>query len=612
MLPNTKPLRKKFMENHLRMGADSGGHVDSVKEENAIEWITLFRRNWHIFVDMVLQIKLKPFQMLMIYLMGVSDVFFAICSRGLSKSFIVSLAAIVKMLLFPYSEIIITASTIPQANVLVEKKIRDELIKKLSPYLLHLYEKEYLVITKSDDGYKITCTLNGSTLEVLPALDSSRGRRATFLIYEECRLIKKSMIDSVFSPMAHPRQAKYLSNPVYANDKRWLEECQSIYITSARYKYEYFWNTFKETFTGYFYDKRTHYNIFAGDIFMSIDNGLKTWGDYRKSKKMLGEYDNKMENLNEMIGENEDAFFTIKSFKQNQIIQRCFRPPTDMDIYLNHDMGNSPKEDTEIRLVISDYAFANTVSSQKNDNTIIMCMSLHWKGNRFERHVDYIEGYPAGDSLGAADRAREIFWDYQADYLIPDIRSGGEALYNKMTMELENPNHGVLWDKRGLTVSDELELHVVPEGKLQDLRNRTVDKNAVPCIIPITGSTTLNSTMWIELRKQLDNGNIKFLVPMQTYQESLEDNGDIFGMTSEEVADSLLPYAQVDLLVNEAVNLKAEIKDGGVKLSEPKNGFKDRAVCLSYGNYIASKIENIWQRRMVNQKVDYSNIQLVW
>ena len=87
MLPNTKPLRKKFMENHLRMGADSGGHVDSVKEENIIHWVSLYRRNWHIFVDMVLQIKLKPFQMLMIYLMGISDVFFAICSRGLSKTF---------------------------------------------------------------------------------------------------------------------------------------------------------------------------------------------------------------------------------------------------------------------------------------------------------------------------------------------------------------------------------------------------------------------------------------------------------------------------------------------------------------------------------------------
>ena len=82
-----------------------------------------------------------------------------------------------------------------------------------------------------------------------------------------------------------------------------------------------------------------------------------------------------MEDLNEMIGENEDAFFTIKSFKQNQIIQRCFRPPTDMDIYLNRDLGNPPKEDTEIRLVISGDAFANAVSSQKNGKTIIMCMS---------------------------------------------------------------------------------------------------------------------------------------------------------------------------------------------------------------------------------------------
>ena len=192
-------LRRAFMENHLRGTIARGKGINSKeKEENAIEWITLFRRNWHIYVDMVLQIKLKPFQKVMIYLMGVSDVFFAICSRGLSKTFMVGLASIVKMLLYPYSEIVITASTIPQANVIVEKKIRDELIKKLSPYLLYLYEKEYLVITKSDDGYKITCTLNSSTLEVLPCADSARGRRATLLIYEECRLLKKTIIDSVF------------------------------------------------------------------------------------------------------------------------------------------------------------------------------------------------------------------------------------------------------------------------------------------------------------------------------------------------------------------------------------------------------------------------------
>ena len=80
-----------------------------------------------------------------------------------------------------------------------------------------------------------------------------------------------------------------------------------------------------------------------------------------------------------------------------------------------------PKEEDEIRIVGVDYAFANTTKeSQKNDNTIIMCISGKWKKNRFERRLDYIELHEASDSLGAADRARELFWLYHADYLVPD------------------------------------------------------------------------------------------------------------------------------------------------------------------------------------------------
>lgn len=608
-------LRRAFMENHLTTTTSrtSRKKTSQEKEENIIEWISLFRRNWHIFVDLVLQIKLKPFQMLMIYLIGISDVFFAICSRGLSKTFIVGLAAIVKMLLYPYSEVVITASTVAQANVIVEKKIRDELIKKLSPYLLYLYEKEYLVITKSDDSYKIVCTLNGSTLEVLPCTESSRGRRATLLIYEECRLLKKGMIDSVFEKMAHPRQTKYLDNPKYANNKRWLEECQSIYITSARFKFEWFWRTFKDCVTGYYNDKKTRYNIFAGDIFLSIANGLKTWGDLRKSKKMSSEMEVRIEDYNEMIGEAEDAFFKMQNFRENQIIEKSFTPPTNIDVYIGTDLGNVKKKDNEIRLVVTDYAFANTTSREANDNTIILLMSLHWKGNRFERHVDYIEGHPASDSLGAADRARELFWDYQADYFIPDLRSGGEALYNRMTMKYEHPERGNLWNPCGFTVATEKPLHVVPSNKLDDLISRTVDKNALPCIIPMVGTGELNATMWIELKKQLESNNIKFLVSMQDRQEILEDNGKYFNLSTEDLAKELAPYGQVDLLIQEAVNLQAEFRDGRPYLKEPRSGTKDRAVCLSYGNYIASKIENMYNQSLsMDDDDDLSDLELVY
>lgn len=610
MKSSTKGLRRGFMENQLRSTQITATHKPKEKEDNIIEWITLFRRNWHIYVDMVLGIKLRPFQMIMIYLMGVSDVFFAICSRGLSKTFIVGLGAICKMNLYPYSEIVITSSTLPQANKMVEDKIRDELIKKLSPYLLYMYDNEYLIITKSDDGYKIVNTLNGSILRVLPCLDSSRGVRATLLIYEECRLLKKGIIDSVFEKMAHPRQAKYLEKPEYASNKRWLEECQSIYITSARFKFEWFWRTFKDCVTGYYIDKKTRYNIFAGDIFMSIANGLKTWGDYRKSKKMSGEMDFRMEDLNEMVGEAEDAFFTIQSFKDNQIIQKCFRPPTLSQLYTQQDLSNPSKQENEIRLIISDFAFANTTSREKNDNTIIFFMSLHWKGNRFERRIDYIEGFPASDSLGAADRIRGLIWDYQADYYVLDLRNGGEVLFNYLTIPKDNPERGSAWDVHGLGLADKYQ--VIPQGKIDDLKSRTVDENYKPCIIPMIGTSELNSVMWVELKKQLSCNNIKFLVTMQDRQTILEDSGEYFNLTSEELANELIPYAQTEELIREAINLKAEFRNDKVKLVEPRSGTKDRVVVLSYGNYIASLIENEWNKQTQTEDIDLSEIQLVW
>ena len=157
--------------------------------------------------------------------------------------------------------------------------------------------------------------------------------------------------------------------------------------------------------------QRISYKVFAFDIFNVIEEGLKTEEYLIESLRNDPEIIVRQELYNEAIGEAEDSFFSYKYFNNNQIIEKAFIPPSNIDLYVQKDLGNTEKQDDEIRLVITDYAFANTTSSQKNDNTIILLMSLHWKSNRFERHIDYIEGHPASDSLGAADRARELFWD---------------------------------------------------------------------------------------------------------------------------------------------------------------------------------------------------------
>ena len=546
--------------------------------------------------------------------MGISDVFFAICTRGAAKSFLVGLGALIYFSLYPYAEVVITSSTISQAAKMVEKKIRDELIKKLSPYLLYMYEHEYIVITKSntsDGGYTVENKLNGSTISVLPCLDSARGSRSTWNIYEEARLLKKSLIDSVFEPMGHSRQAKYLLKKKYQT-KRWLEKPRSTYITSARFKYEWFWRKYKNTVTDYYLSDHENYIPFAEDIFAAIEDGTRTWTDYRKNKRQMAQIDFDCEILNTMIGEAEDAFFKFQTCKESQIIEKCFRPPTPLDIYTQKNLGNRKKKKNEVRIVVVDYAFANTTGSDKKDNTIIACMFGIWENNRLKRGVEYMEGHEASDSVGAMLRARELFWDYEADYLLPDLRSGGETLFNLLTEKKDNPNRNIYWNSHGLTVSDKFQYHVIPDTKLADLKNRTIDKDAVHCVIPIIGSSELNSACWIELKKQFESHNISLLISNQDRQTLIEDNGEYYKMTSEELVQELLPYGQTDETVQELVNLKTEIKLDKIRLYEPRSGTKDRAIVIAYGNYILSKIENEWARQSQEQEINIDEIQLVW
>lgn len=613
-------LRQQYLNKQLTTtSVNAIGGLADYQVKNIKKWTSYYRRNFDLFTEQVLGIKLYPVQKMKIHMMGISDNYFDISTRGSAKSFLVGIGAICKFCLYSYSEIVITSSTISQASKLVEKKIRDEIIKKLSPYLLYMYSKEYILIYKSNTengGYTIENKLNGSTIKVLPCLDSSRGERATLLVFEEARLLKKSVIDSVFIPMGHCRPAKYLLKKEYQT-KRWLEQCQSIYITSSRYSYEWFYREFKRTVTGYYNSKLDKYIPFAEDIFTAIDEGSRTWADYRKAKASMSTTDFKCEILNEMLGESETAFFNYKEFNENRTIKRAFVPPKPIDIYLNNDLGNSQPEDTEIRLIGIDYAFANTTGGTKNDATQIICMSLIWRDKHFERHVDYIEGHEASDSIGANNRCRELAWDFSKGaefYVVPDTRSGGETLYNRMTMPWEHPERGAFWDSRGFTVSNKSAIQVVSDNKLDDLRSRTVDKNAVPCIIPIIATPELNSACWASLKKNLEFNNVKFLISAEDKQTQLEDSGEFYKMTSEELADVLYPHLMTENLIQEAVGLNCEIRDNKIRLYETGSMTKDLIVVLSYLNYIADKLENERNKYLYGQEEEneYDNIQLVY
>lgn len=562
------------------------------KKENIKKWCSFYRRNINLYASRHLQIKLHPFQHIILYLMGVSQVFFAICSRGLSKTFVCGLYAICKCLLYPYSEVHLTSSTIPQATKMVKDKMENELCKKLSPILKYYYQKDLIVFHYGDEIY-IEFKMNGSKLWVDAAADSSRGGRATLLIYEECRLLKKGIIDSVFEKMAHPRQAMYLTNPIYSSDSRWVEECQSVYITSARFKSEWFWKLFKTVVQECYTNKRIKYNFFAGDIFLSIYSGLKTISDYFKAKKNSSDLDFRTEDLNEMVGEAEDAFFKHELLRKNQVHKRAYRFPTINDIAQNVNLGNRKKQDDEIRLMWIDFAFANTTGTEENDYSVIGCTSLVKKDKKYRRISDYITTHPASDSDGIDLKIREMFWDYQADYIVLDLRNGGEVMYNDLTKPKKHPNRSSEnWNEHGFTIAVESAYHTSQQAKLDDLIKRTIDEDAIPCIIPMIGTSELNSNMWLDLQKQLRDETVDLLIEDIEFEQEFESTKEYFTMTDEERFNFKLPYIMTMSLINEAINLSQEWREGKVKLSEPRLGTKDIIVAFAYGNYVSSLIIN--------------------
>ena len=159
------------------------------------DWCTFYRRNWDIYATDRLQINLKPFQAIVLYLIGVSDVFYLMCSRGLSKTFMAALAAFIECLLYPNSHIVLTATTMKTAKKMVTDKMEDELCGRFSPVLKWMKENKLIEFHYRDEEIVVDFKMNDSWIRVLPAVEGSRGERVTFLIFEEWRLLKKNIVD---------------------------------------------------------------------------------------------------------------------------------------------------------------------------------------------------------------------------------------------------------------------------------------------------------------------------------------------------------------------------------------------------------------------------------
>jgi hypothetical protein len=384
--------------------------IEGENKERMKRWITFFRRNPNYLIRDYFGITLHPFQILMIWVLQRSTLGYIVAARAASKTFIIAIWALVLCVLYPGIKVVTVSKTLKQGSLIVGKL--DELRHKF-PNVDR--EIESLTINANGAFVQFNC---GSTIKAVPSSESARGNRANYVVIEESRLVPKEILEPIIKPFLEVRNPPYMSKPEYKDELILREDGIISYITSAWYSAEYWWQYVRSCIKRMVNGDETA-NFLAFDYLITLRHGIKTEKMLKDEMADTDDMTIQMEYYNIPSGASGKSFFPLRLFPRN--LKRAFYPQREFNPKKNkYDI---PKEDGEIRFLTVDVA---TRANKVNDNSIIACIRLiPLTGRGYERHLLYMESHK-GQHVGIqAQRIKEIFYDFNSDFLVLDLQNAG-------------------------------------------------------------------------------------------------------------------------------------------------------------------------------------------
>ena len=531
---------------------------------------SFYRQNPHRLAVDYFGLSLYPFQLILLYLMDKYTFFLWIASRGIGKSYLISIYCIIRAVLYPNSLIVVAAGTKGQAKLIVTQKIVKELMKS------EAIKREIKKVETGANEARVQFW-NGSTIECVTSSDNSRGYRSHVLVLDEYRMIKKEVLDSVLRKFnAAPRKPPYMFKKEYSHLKP--HKNKELYISSAWYKSSWAY----EKFISYRNAMCKGKPYFCCDLpyTVPLEHGLldeDTVRDIRNEEDM-DEISWAMEMEGKWYGESSSSYFKSAEINPLRTLTRAFYPPTETEwIQLKGKYkSNILKLKNEKRIIGCDIALA---AGAQNDNSVYTLLRMLPDGNEYRREVVYIESHNGVNSEKQAIRIKQLFYDFEADYIIIDSQGVGISVFNEL--QKSNYDNSRNKDYEAFTCFND---------------DNTVDKimarGALPVIYSLKpASASINHNIIHSFKDAILKKKIKFLMNnSEAKNELIDDNNDLL-KNQEELAKLLKPYMQTTLLVNETINLEWSLNGGHIKVFEKGNARKDRYSSCSYANYLADLIE---------------------
>lgn len=571
-------LYKKFPSTHF-LSNPSNVH-------NTFLWSTFFRRNLHRLAIDYLGIKLHLYQQLILYLMGISQLIVIVACRAAAKSFIIALYACCKAIVKPGSKIVLGSATRGQSKLIISEKIKNELMN-MSPAL----SKEIRGI-KDSANESIVYFKNGSTIKVFTANEFARGLRSTDAVREEFRQIDKNIDDSVISPFQTIRQAPYMIDPYYSSIEDLKEDPIDIYISSSWFDDgHWMWDIVDQAYEDMLENGTSA--MLAFDESITLKHNIRTQRQMQQEKKKQDPITWKIEFLNLKIRNNSSAFFTYSMLTDNQVLKQVFYPRNHKDVkFHKRNKYTIPKQEGEIRVISCDIAF---VEGKKNDNSIYTCIrglpeSLTYETENseievkqgYKRQYSYIESNQIGDTTKQAIRIRQLYEDYEADYIVLDTRNGGLQILYALGKTLYDEERGVEYQP----------IKCMNNDTYADV---VKNPNAPAVIFAINATQQLNSDIAYSFRRSLVEHRMELLVNYNTAKEEiLNENKDYLDEFNIDLQlEYEKPFLETQAMISECAELLYEKspQTGVVKIYEQGNNRKDRYTSCSYGSYFFDQLE---------------------
>lgn len=536
-------------------------------------WTAFYRANPHRFAGDYLGVKLFLYQKLLLWAMNKYSFFMYIAARGQGKSYIIAVYCVIRAILYPSSNIVLASGTKGQARLIITEKI---FALKNNSKNVDREIKEFK--TSANECYVVFW--NGSKITAVTSGDSARGYRANILIVDEFRLITKETIDQILRPFLNvQRIPPYLSDPKY---KHLQEENKEIYISSAWYKNHWIWDSFKSYLNGMLSGKDYFVAVLPWQLSVYHNLLSRKRVEQQRTEEDFDQMSWDMEYEALFVGENENAYFKLDDIQKCRTLPKPFYPPTDVEFVENRDkrkkLTNMPKQSGEIRLIGMDVALMGSSKAVKNDTTQFTLMRLLPQGEEYRRDVVYMEKMEGQHSELQAIRMKQLYYDFEADYVALDTNGNGMSVSDDLMRILYDRARDVEYPA-WTVINDEM------------MDDRKLDKNAIPIIYSIKGNNEINHKVATGLRSAFEKKKIRLLMNDIEAKEELIERKQFLKKTTEEQVYLLKPFAQATALTNELVNLVYKVSSGYIKIEEVGTTTKDRYSSVGYANYVATLLE---------------------